>query len=286
MIKRILFLTLLVLCIVNVSFAETQHFPLDEMYRIKNDYSVTQFNGMTVNGLTVQEANEKAQRLAHEEAVRYLGSQEALRSHFNAIAKMQKVRELSQKHERLSNITARNSFRSHKTPFDFVEVMGDYMHWLPGINSEETCEHKSYAELKEHAEVYTALLLLRVAVLNSQEQMKQYEKTKSAVREIFSKQYDGALSPFYEAKKKELQEKADNLNRNMKDYNCRAVLDVKDNEARYLPVIGGFFPRAKTTYCKSRKKCKFFISEAGGILKMECECGHAISEHQYKLKKE
>jgi G:T/U-mismatch repair DNA glycosylase len=126
--------------------------------------------------------------------------------------------------------------------------------------------------------------MVRMMILQNPQQMDSYMNTKDKVKEIFSKHYDTALAPFFDAKKARMEAEADRLNRNMKDYNCRAVLDIKENEAAYIPVIGGFFPRAKTTYCKSRKKCKFYISDADGILKMACECGHAIREHQYKLK--
>ena len=241
-------------------------------------------NGITLNGLTAEQARDKAYVAARQEASQYLGSEEALKSHFNAMAKTQKVQELAKRHEELSHITARSSYKKHKTPFDFVEVMGDYIHWIPGPTSEETCEHRSYGELKEHAEVYTALLMVRMMILQNPQQMDSYMNTKDKVKEIFSKHYDTALAPFFDAKKARMEAEADRLNRNMKDYNCRAVLDIKENEAAYIPVIGGFFPRAKTTYCKSRKKCKFYISDADGILKMACECGHAIREHQYKLK--
>lgn len=284
MLKRIIGLTIAALCFMNSSFAELQRFPMYGEHQLEESAMFTQLRGITVNGLTPEQARDKAYADARQETSQYLGSEEALQSHFNAMAKTKKVQELLKRHEELSHITARSSYKMHKTPFDFVEVMGDYIHWIPGTASEETCEHRSYGELKEHAEVYTALLMVRMMILQKPQQMDSYMNTKDKVKEIFSKHYDTALTPFYEAKKAQLQAEADRLNRNMKDYNCRAVLDVKENEAAYIPVLGGFFPRVKTTYCKSRKKCKFYISEAGGSLKMACECGHAISEHQYKLK--
>lgn len=286
MLKKIIGLTIAALCFMNSSFAELQRFPMYGEHQLEESAMFTQLRGITLNGLTVEQARDKAYAAARQEASQYLGSEEALKSHFNAMAKIQKVQELAKRHEELSHITARSSYKKHKTPFDFVEVMGDYIHWIPGTASELTCEHRSYSELKEHAEVYTALLMVRMMILQNPQQMDSYMNTKDKVKEIFSKHYDTALTPFYEAKKAQLQAEADRLNRNMKDYNCRAVLDVKENEAAYIPVLGGFFPRAKTTYCKSRKKCKFYISEAGGVLKMACECGHAIREHQYKLKEQ
>ena len=284
MLKKIIGLTILALCFMNSSFAELQHFPIYGEHQLCVGEMFTQLNGITLNGLTAEQARDKAYVAARQEASQYLGSEEALKSHFNAMAKTQKVQELAKRHEELSHITARSSYKKHKTPFDFVEVMGDYIHWIPGATSEQTCEHRSYAELKEHAEVYTALLMVRMMILQNPQQMDSYMNTKDKVKEIFSKHYDTALAPFFDAKKARMEAEADRLNRNMKDYNCRAVLDIKENEAAYIPVIGGFFPRAKTTYCKSRKKCKFYISDADGILKMACECGHAIREHQYKLK--
>jgi hypothetical protein len=284
MLKKIIGLTIAALCFMNSSFAELQRFPMYGEHQLEESAMFTQLRGITVNGLTAEQARDKAYAAARQEASQYLGSEEALKSHFNAMAKTQKVQELGKRHEELSHITARSSYKRHKTPFDFVEVMGDYMHWIPGTASELTCEHRSYSELKEHAEVYTALLMVRMMILQNPQQMDSYMNTKDKVKEIFSKHYDTALKPFYEAKKAEMATEADRLNRNMKDYNCRAVLDIKENEAAYIPVLGGFFPRAKTTYCKSRKKCKFYISEAGGVLKMACECGHEIREHQYKLK--
>ena len=284
MLKKIIGLTIAALCFMNSSFAELQRFPMYGEHQLEESAMFTQLRGITLNGLTAEQARDKAYATGRQEAIQYLGSEEALKSHFNAMAKTQKVQELAKRHEELSNITARSSYKMHKTPFDFVEVMGDYIHWIPGTTSEQTCEHRSYGELKEHAEVYTALLMVRMMILQNPQQMDSYMNTKDKVKEIFSKHYDTALAPFFDAKKVHMEAEADRLNRNMKDYNCRTVLDIKENEAAYIPVIGGFFPRAKTTYCKSRKKCKFYISEAGGVLKMECECGHAIREHQYKLK--
>lgn len=284
MLKKIIGLTILALCFMNSSFAGLQHFPMYGEHQLCVGEMFTQLKGITLNGLTAEQARDKAYAAARQEASQYLGSEEALKSHFNAMAKTQKVQELAKRHEELSHITARSSYKKHKTPFDFVEVMGDYIHWIPGPTSEETCEHRSYGELKEHAEVYTALLMVRMMILQNPQQMDSYMYTKDKVKEIFSKHYDTALAPFFDAKKVQMEAEADRLNHNMKDYNCRTVLDIKENEAAYIPVIGGFFPRAKTTYCKSRKKCKFYISDADGILKMACECGHAIREHQYKLK--
>ena len=286
MLKKIIGLTIIALCIANSSFAELQHFPMNGEYQLRDVKKFTQLLGITVNGLTADEAKAKAHEAATREAVQYLGSEEALKSHFNSIAKIQKVQDLAERHKSMSNIIERSSYIIHKTPFDFVQISNAYIHWIPGIKSEETCKHYRYDEMKEHAEVYTALLMARMLVMDNPKQMENYMNTKEKVTEIYSNHYDTALTPFFEAKKAQMQAEADRLNRNMKDYNCRAVLDIKDNEARYLPVIGGFFPQAKTTYCKSRKKCKFFISEADGILKMKCECGHGIEEHQYKLKKE
>ena len=284
MLKKIIGLTIAALCFMNSSFAELQRFPMYGEHQLEESAMFAQLRGITVNGLTAEQARDKAYAAARQEASQYLGSEEVLKSHFNAMAKTQKVQELGKKHEELSHITARSAFKKHKTPFEFVEIMGDYIHWIPGTASEETCEHRSYGEMKEHAEVYTALLMVRMMILQNPQQMDSYMNTKDKVKEIFSKHYDTALTPFYEAKKAAMAVEADRLNRNMKDYNCRAVLDIKENEAAYIPVLGGFFPRAKTTYCKSRKKCKFYISEAGGVLKMACECGHEIREHQYKLK--
>ena len=284
MLKKIIGLTIIALCIVNSSFAELQHFPMYGEHRLADVKMFTQLRDVTVNGLTADEAKEKAYVAATREAIQFLGSEEALKSHFNAMAKIQKVQELAERHKKLSNITARNSFKTHKTPFDFVQVMGDYIHWIPGINSEETCEHHSYNEMKEHAEVYTALLMMRMMVMENPKQMEKYMNTKDKVAEIFSRHYDTALTPFFEAKRTQMEAEADRLNRNMKDYNCRVALDIRPNEASFIPVLGGFFSRDKVTYCKSQKKCKFFIGHEEGILKMWCMCGHAIEKHQYKLK--
>lgn len=285
MLKKIIGLTIVALCIVNSSFAELRHFPLYGEHQLAEGKMFTQLNGLTLNGLSVQEAKQKACEAATREAIQYLGSEAALKSHFNAMAKTQKVQELAKRHEDLSNITARSSFKVHKTPFDFVQVSSDcFIHWIPGINSESTCEHRSYNEMKEHAEVYTALLMVRMMIMDNPKQMENYMNTKDKVTEIFSRHYDSALTPFFEAKKTQMEAETDRLNRNIKDYNCRAVLDIRPNEASFIPVLGGFFSRDKTVYCKSRKKCKFYISDVGDILHMACDCGHSISDHQYKLK--
>lgn len=284
MLKKIIGLTIIALCIANCTFAELQHFPMRGNHQLADVRMFTQLNDITVNGLTADEAKEKAYAAATREAVQYLGSEEALKSHFNAMAKIEKVQELAKRHERLSNIKARNSFKVHKTPFDFVQVSDCFIHWIPGVNSEETCEHSSYDEMKEHAEVYTALLMMRMMVMENPKQMENYINTKDKVTEIYSNHYDTALTPFFEAKRTQMEAEADRLNRNMKDYNCREVLNIRPNEASFIPVLGGFFSRDKTTYCKSQKKCKFFVGHENGILGMYCMCGHAIEKHQYKLK--
>ena len=201
MLKKIIGLTIVALCFMNSSFAELQHFPMYGEHQLCVGEMFTQLNGITLNGLTAEQARDKAYVAARQEASQYLGSEEALKSHFNAMAKTQKVQELAKRHEELSHITARSSYKKHKTPFDFVEVMGDYIHWIPGPTSEETCEHRSYGELKEHAEVYTALLMVRMMILQNPQQMDSYMNTKDKVKEIFSKHYDTALAPFFDAKK-------------------------------------------------------------------------------------
>ena len=284
MLKKIIGLTIFALCIANSSFAELQHFSMYGEYQLRDVRKFTQLRDITVNGLTVDEAKAKAYAAATREAIQYLGSEEALKSHFDAMAKIQKVEDLAERHKSMSNIIERSSYKIHKTPFDFVQFSDGCIHWIPGINSEETCKHYNYDEMKEHAEVYTALLMARMLVMDKPKQMENYMNTKDKVTEIFSRHYDTALTPFFEAKEAQMQAEADRLNRNMKDYNCRAVLHTRPNEASYIPVIGGLFSGNKTTYCKSQKKCKFFAGHEDGILGMYCMCGHPIEMHQYKLK--
>lgn len=133
MLKKIIGLTIAALCFMNSSFAELQHFPMYGEHQLCVGEMFTQLKGITLNGLTAEQARDQAYAAARQEASQYLGSEEALRSYFNAMAKTQKVQELAKRHEELSHITARSSYKKHKTPFDFVEVMGDYIHWIPGL---------------------------------------------------------------------------------------------------------------------------------------------------------
>ena len=99
MLKKIIGLTILALCFMNSSFAGLQHFPMYGEHQLCVGEMFTQLKGITLNGLTAEQAGDKAYTAARQEASQYLGSEEALRLHFNAMAKTQKVQELAKRHE-------------------------------------------------------------------------------------------------------------------------------------------------------------------------------------------
>ena len=78
MLKKIIGLTIAALCFMNSSFAELQHFPMYGEHQLCVGEMFTQLNGITLNGLTAEQARDKAYAAAWQEASQYLGCEEAL----------------------------------------------------------------------------------------------------------------------------------------------------------------------------------------------------------------
>ena len=75
----------MVFCYFNVTFA-SYSFPLNEEYYLPLDW-FKQFDGIVINGLTVDKAYDKARDSAFEAAIQYKGTEMALQNHYNLIIK-------------------------------------------------------------------------------------------------------------------------------------------------------------------------------------------------------
>lgn len=242
------------------------------MFKFDNTFQVPisvikQFDGIVINGITAETAYREAYNSAVDEANN--AAAKVTDEYNNGI--LEKYNNMAILNEKMSNITARTSYFTHSSPYDFINVGGAYIHWLSYDDREETCKHYSYEEMEKHASVFTEMNKLWYMLVKEKRTLR--ERGDSASISVMSNAVSKALAPYVDIKLKEYTQKAEDYNNRMKDYNCRARVTP-------YPQLQGI-----VKYCKDFHRCYFRAGfDQNDIIGIHCDCGHLLYEHKYKLK--
>ena len=277
--KKVVLATALLLSFSNTSFSQYQ-IVLDNTGKLYNPASISQFDGITINGKTAQQALDEAYNKALSAANASL--ENAYKEHNEKIAK---YNALTKEDEQLSNITARLTNTIHSNPSEFIRVGDAYVHWLSNGMYEDTCKHYSYEEMQRHTAVHESRIDLYWSIVNEKDSLER--KGKTAGREAYVKCINEALTPFIDIKVNELRQKADDLHMRIKDYNCREPVGQKLETNVLGALLGGPSQRVANRYCKEFNRCHFRAGlNKNNMVDIICDCGHPVESHKYKLNKE
>lgn len=262
--QKLLVIVTILLMIPNLSLA-AHTFRLDDNFKFLPGV-LFQFDGIVINGITA----EKAAASAYDGAVDSgnLAIQKVYDEFNNGIR--EKYANMAILNKELSNITGRSSYNSfYSNPYDFIKVGNAYIHRLSYDNRDETCEHYSLEELQRHASVFTEMSKLWVEYIKQERTLKS--RGDAAGRAVVEKAVSDALAPYVDIKMKEVEKRAEEYNKNIKNIKCNAKIT-------YNPQ----FP-ALTGYCKERKLCHFKAGfRQNDLIDVICDCGHTVEYHHFK----
>ena len=260
---KLIIITIL-LMIPNLSMA-SHTFKLNDKFQLPPGV-VSQFYGIVINGITAEDAVKNAYNSAVDNGNRAI--QKVYDEFNNGI--WEKYTNMARLNKELSNITGRSSYNSYySNPYDFIKVGNAYIHRLSYDDRDETCEHYSQEDLQRHASVFVEMTKLWVEYTKEKRALKS--RGDDAGRAVLEKAVSDALAPYVDVKMKEVEKRAEDYNKNIKNIKCNAKI-------MYNPQ----YP-ALTGYCKERKLCHFKAGfRQNDLIDAVCDCGHTVEYHQFK----
>ena len=262
--QKLLVIVTILLMIPNLSLA-AHTFRLDDNFKFLPGV-LFQFDGIVINGITAEKAANDAWNGAAPSADKAIAQvydefNNGIRVRYNNIENL---------NIELSNITGRSSYYTHSSnPYDFIKVGNKYIHWLSYPDSEETCEHYSHEEMQRHASVFVERMKLWVELKKEERTLKS--RGDAAGRAVLEKAVSDALAPYVDVQMKEVEKRAEDYNKNIKNIKCNAKIT-------YNPQ----YP-ALTGYCKERKLCHFKAGfRQNDLIDVVCDCGHTVEYHHFK----
>lgn len=241
--KKILFPLLLVALIPSTALAHEFKTPMEKPV-------VAQFDGIVINGKTVQQTLVDAEYESRQRSLDYLNHLKE-----NCLRHTQEYKTLGEQERALAHVIYKFEVSSSSyNPHNATLENGQYIHYLPWPGLVEKCQHSNSAELQRHASLFGRRLAAYNALMDEVADVKA--RSDKHYLEVCHELGNKAIAPYAAQKEAEIEAEAYKKNQSIDWMRCS----------------------------KCFTHCEYTFVYKNDLLELGCICGHLTSDHQIKYK--